>query len=89
MVEVQRFGNQVLCMMPGIKDEIECMCFDGETCDIHINDGGNLICRHGSNEGVINGIATVICPLEIDRERKKWDKFLKDEMKPQTHPMPA
>lgn len=80
MVEAPRFGTQILCMEPRPKDEINCMCFDGKICDIHINDGGNLICRHGSNEGIIDGIATVICPLEIEHESKKWGKFLKEEM---------
>jgi hypothetical protein len=58
---------------------IECLCFDQKTCDVHIDDGGNLICRHGSNEGVVDGIAKVICPLEIESERKKWEEFLAAE----------
>jgi len=80
---VPKFGNQMLCMMPNFKDEIECLCFDGKTCDIRIDDGGNLICRYGSNEGIIDGVARVVCPLEIDNERKKWDKFLEEEAKTQ------
>lgn len=83
MVEAPRSGNQILCMMPRVKDEIECMCFDGKTCDIRIDDGGNLVCRYGSNEGIVDGVATVICPLEIEQERKKWDKFLHEELKNQ------
>jgi hypothetical protein len=58
---------------------IECLCFDQQICDIHIDDGGNLVCRHGSNEGVVNGIARVICPLEIESEHKKWEEFLAKE----------
>jgi len=46
---------------------------------VHIDDGGNLVCRHGSNEGMVDGIAKVICPLEIDSERKKWEAFLNKE----------
>ncbi|NLE04369.1 MAG: hypothetical protein GX638_06145 [Crenarchaeota archaeon] len=71
--------GQMLCMMPKAKEEIECMCFDGKICDIKLDDGGNLVCRYGSNEGVVDGVARVICPLEIDSERKKWEKFLEEE----------
>ena len=76
---VPQFGSQMLCMMPKPKEEIECMCFDGKTCDIRIDDGGNLICRYGSNERIVDGVAKVICPLEIATERKKWEKFLQEE----------
>lgn len=58
---------------------IECLCFDEGVCDIHLDDGGNLLCRHGSNEGVVDGVAKVICPLEIESERKKWEEFLAKE----------
>jgi hypothetical protein len=71
--------TEVLCLQPKPTMEIECLCFDAKPCDIHINDGGNLVCRHGSNEGVVEGIARVICPLEIDSERKKWEAFLNKE----------
>jgi hypothetical protein len=66
-------------MLPKPVQALECLCFDQKPCDIHINDGGNLVCRHGSNEGVIDGIAKVICPLEIASERKKWSEFLDQE----------
>jgi len=59
--------------------ETECLCFDQKRCDIHVNDGGYLVCRHGSNEGVVDGIAKVVCPLEIESERKKWEAFLSEE----------
>lgn len=62
--------------------EIECLCFDHQPCDIRINDGGHLVCRHGSNEGVIDGIAKVICPLEIASERLKWEAFIEEEKSP-------
>ncbi len=71
--------TEVLCLQPKPTMEIECLCFDEKPCDIHINDGGNLVCRHGSNEGLVDGIARVICPLEIDSERKKWETFLNKE----------
>ncbi len=70
---------EIVCLVPKLSMDIECLCFDEKTCDIHINDGGNLVCRHGSNEGVVDGIAKVICPLEIENERKKWEEFLKEE----------
>lgn len=66
-------------LLPKPTVEIECLCFDQRPCDIRIDDGGHLICRHGSNEGVVDGIAKVICPLEIDSERKKWEAFLHQE----------
>ena len=71
--------SQVVCMLPKPTMDIECLCFDHKTCDIHIDEGGNLICRHGSNEGLVDGIAKIICPLEIDSERKKWEAFLNKE----------
>jgi hypothetical protein len=72
--------TELVCLLGQPTKEIECLCFDTKACDIHIDDGGNLVCRHGSNEGVIDGIATVICPLEIATERKKWDEFLNQEI---------
>ena len=68
-----------MVLLPKPTVEIQCVCFDQKTCDIHIDDGGNLVCRHGSNEGVIDGIVRVICPLEIVSERKKWEAFLNRE----------
>ena len=68
--------SQMVCLLPKPTVDIQCLCFDQKTCDVHIDEGGNLVCRHGSNEGVVDGIAKVICPLEIDSERKKWDEFL-------------
>jgi hypothetical protein len=68
-----------LCLLQKPAVETECLCFDQKHCDIHVNDGGYLVCRHGSNEGVVDGIARVICPLEIDSERKKWEAFLDQE----------
>lgn len=70
----------IVCLYPSPTEEIKCECFDGKACDIHIDDGGNLVCRHGSNESVLDGTATVTCPLEIASERKKWDEFIKQEM---------
>jgi hypothetical protein len=70
----------MVCLLPNLTPEIECECLDKKPCDIHIDEGGKLVCRHGSNEGVIDGIASVTCPLEIDSERKKWDEFLKEEI---------
>jgi hypothetical protein len=70
----------LVCLSPNSALEIECECFDGKTCDIHIDDGGKLVCRHGSNEGLLNGQAAVTCPLEIGSERVKWEEFLKQEM---------
>jgi hypothetical protein len=72
--------KEMYCMFPKPKQEIECLCFDRKACDIHIDDGGNLVCRHGSNEGIIDGMATVVCPLEIASERKKWEQFLDQEI---------
>ena len=61
-------------------EEVECLCFDQKACDIHIDDGGTMFCRHGNNEALIGNVATVVCPLEIASERKKWEKFLQQEM---------
>ena len=71
--------TEMLCLVSKPTMEIECLCFDQKPCDIRIDDGGNLVCRHGSNEGVVDGVAKVICPLEIDSERKKWEEFLNQE----------
>jgi hypothetical protein len=71
--------TEMLCLTPKPTAEIECLCFDQLVCDIHIDDGGTLVCRHGSNEGIVDGIAKVICPLEIDTERVKWIEFLNQE----------
>jgi hypothetical protein len=60
--------------------EVDCLCFDEKKCDIHIDEGGSLVCRHGSNEGLVDGMAKVVCPLEIDSERKKWEEFLINEI---------
>ena len=60
--------------------ETECYCFDQKTCDIHIDDGGTMVCRHGDNEAVDGNVATIVCPLEIVSERKKWERFIKQEM---------
>lgn len=70
----------IVWSLPKSTQEIECLCFDQNVCDIHLDEGGNLVCRHGSNEGVVDRVAAVICPLEIASERKKWAKFLKQEM---------
>ncbi len=72
--------NDMVCLLHNSTQEIECQCFDQKACDIHIDEGGTLVCRHGSNEGVIEGEAAVTCPLEIASERKKWAEFLKQEM---------
>jgi len=74
--------TELLCLRPKPTMEIECVCFDERACDIHIDDGGTLVCRHGSNEGIVDGIARVICPLEIASERKKWETFLNEERNP-------
>jgi hypothetical protein len=71
--------SELVCLMPKPTQEIQCLCFDRKTCDIHIDDGGQLVCRHGSNENVVDGIAKIICPIEIAAEREKWDKFLAKE----------
>ena len=60
--------------------ETECYCFDQKTCDIHIDDGGNMVCRHGDNEAVAGNLATIVCPLEIASEREKWERFIKQEI---------
>ena len=79
--------TEMLCLLPKTTMSIECMCFDQKICDIHIDDGGNLVCRYGSNEGIVDGIVKVICPLEIESERKKWDEFLAKELETQTKPI--
>ncbi len=61
-------------------EEVECLCFDQKTCDIHIDDGGTMICRQGNNEALVGNLSTVVCPLEIVSERKKWEEFLQQEM---------
>jgi hypothetical protein len=71
--------SDMVCLLPNSTQEIKCECFDQKDCDIHIDDGGNLVCRYGSNEKVLDGVASVICPLEIASERKKWEAFLKQE----------
>jgi hypothetical protein len=71
--------TQIVCLSTNPEDSIECLCFDGKACDIHIDDGGNLVCRHGSNESVVDGVAKIICPLEIYTERQKWEAFLNQE----------
>ncbi|NLB75995.1 MAG: M20 family metallo-hydrolase [Crenarchaeota archaeon] len=73
--------SEIVCLLPMSATAVECICFDQKVCDIHIDDGGNLVCRYGSNEGIIDGIASVICPLEIDTERKKWESFLNKEIR--------
>jgi hypothetical protein len=72
--------NEIVCLLPNPTEEIGCECIDGKPCDIHIDDGGNLVCRHGSNEGTLDGAAAVTCPLEIESERVKWEDFLKQEI---------
>jgi hypothetical protein len=71
--------TEMVCLLPKPTIEIECLCFDHKPCDIRIDDGGHLVCRHGSNEGVIDGVAKVICPLEIASERLKWEAFIQAE----------
>ena len=71
--------TEMIPLQHNLSCEVECLCFDKNKCDIHIDEGGSLVCRHGSNEGIVNGLAKVICPLEIDSERKKWEEFLNQE----------
>jgi hypothetical protein len=71
--------TETLCILSKPALEIACVCFDQKPCDIRIDDGGQLVCRYGSNEGVIEGVAKVICPLEIASEQIKWDIFLSQE----------
>jgi hypothetical protein len=68
------------CLFSEPTQEIECLCADNKPCDIHIDDGGNLVCRNGNNEGIVNGLAIVQCPLEILNEGKKWENFLNEEI---------
>jgi len=72
--------TQSACVFKEPALEIECLCYDNKPCDVHIDDGGNLVCRYGSNESLVDGLAKVICPLEIESERKKWRTFLKQEL---------
>lgn len=72
--------SNLVCLAPKSGVEIKCLCFDQKPCDIRIDDGGHLVCRYGNNENVIDGIVSVVCPLEIDVERKKWEEFLKKEI---------
>ncbi len=72
--------TQSVCVFKTPALEIECLCYDNKPCDVHIDDGGNLVCRYGSNESLVDGLAKVICPLEIESERKKWGAFLKQEL---------
>lgn len=76
--------KDMVCLLAEPTTDIECLCFDSKPCDIHIDDGGNLICRHGNNESIVDGVARVICPLEIVREREKWEKFLEQERNEKT-----
>ena len=71
--------SELVCLSHKPLMEIECVCFDQKTCDIKINEGGHLVCRYGSNEGTVGGVAKVICPLEIASEQVKWDLFLSQE----------
>ena len=80
-LQVGTVMSELVCLLSKPTQEIECLCFDQKTCDIRINDGGHLVCRHGSNEGIVNGIVKVICPLEIATEGIKWEKFLDEEKK--------
>ena len=73
--------SQIMCLFKELPEETECLCYDNKPCNIHIDEGGKLICRYGDAEGVVEGLAKVICPLEIETERKKWDAFLKQEMR--------
>ena len=68
-----------ICLLTEPAEELECLCYDNKPCDIHVDDGGNLVCRYGNNESVVAGLAKVICPLEIEAEREKWKAFLKQE----------
>ena len=72
--------SEIACFFEEPTQEIECLCFDNRRCNIHLDEGGKLVCRYGDNEGVVNGIAKVICPLEIETERKKWATFLQQEL---------
>ena len=76
--------SEMVCLLTGPTSDIECLCFDSKPCDIHIDDGGNLVCRHGNNERIVDGVASVICPLEIVRERENWEKFLEQERNEKT-----
>jgi hypothetical protein len=68
-----------MCLFKELPEENECLCYDNKPCNIHIDDVGQLICRYGNAEGVVEGLAKVVCPLEIETERKNWEAFLKQE----------
>ena len=70
----------IVDLLPELSLEMECLCFDQKVCDIHIDEGGSMVCRHGNNESIVNSVATISCPLEIASERKKWEEFLKQEI---------
>ena len=72
--------SQMMCLFKEPEEEMECLCYDQKACNVHIDDGGNMVCRYGSNEAVVDGFAKVICPLEIETERKKWKAFLEQEL---------
>jgi hypothetical protein len=72
--------SQMTCLFKETEEEMECLCYDQKACNVHIDDGGNMVCRYGSNESVVDGFAKVICPLEIETERKKWKAFLEQEL---------
>ena len=72
--------DEIVCLLPNPTQEIECVCIDGKPFDIHIGDGGNLVCRHGSNVRTFDDATAVTCPLEIESEPVKWEDFLKQEI---------
>jgi peroxiredoxin/cytidylate kinase len=72
--------NEIDWLLSETTQTAECLCVDQKKCDIHIDEGGSLVCRHGSNEGLVKNVAVVVCPLEIASERKKWEEFLKQEL---------
>jgi len=77
--------SEIVCLPEEIIEEVECLCYDDKPCNIHVDDGGRLVCRYGDAEGIVNGLARVICPLEIESERKKWAAFLKEEIARNSH----
>jgi hypothetical protein len=58
--------DEIICLLPNPTQEIECECIDGKPFDIHIGDGGNLVCRHGSNVRTFDDATAFTCPLEIE-----------------------
>ncbi len=44
--------SQTMCILTEVADPVEYLCYGSKPSDIHINDGGNLVCRYGKNEGV-------------------------------------